>query len=121
MSREVVIMLGSNAGDRNANIDKALQALTGLMTISRISRRLDSPDINGIYADYLNLVAVGHTQLDLDDLNEQLKNLEQRLGRDRSMPGVVTIDIDTVIYDGHIVKPKEYTALPFRTLYLLTD
>lgn len=115
-SNRIIIMLGSNAGDRRANLDRATHALRDCVSIDDVTADLDNPDITGAGADYLNRLVFGRTALSAAALDTALKELETCLGRDRTTPRTVIIDIDTVIYSGIIVKPKEYASLPFRTL-----
>lgn len=113
---KVVIMLGSNCGERAANLDAAVKALRPYIDIEHISHDIDSPDYTGRSADYLNRIITGTTTLSLDDIKTLLKETETLLGRDRSLPGCVLIDIDVVIYDDRIVKPGEFDSVPFQTL-----
>lgn len=113
----VVIMLGSNYGEREASIDAAVEALRRYIAIEHISHDFDSPDYTGRSADYLNRIIIGTTTLSLDTIKVLLKETEARLGRDRTAIGCVSIDIDVVIYDGAIVKPEEFNSIPFITLY----
>ena len=48
---------------------------------------------------YLNQLAKGLTTLEPDELNRQLKDIEQQLGRKHDKSGIVTIDIDLLEYD----------------------
>ncbi|MDE6317616.1 MAG: 2-amino-4-hydroxy-6-hydroxymethyldihydropteridine diphosphokinase [Muribaculaceae bacterium] len=115
-SNSIIIMLGSNAGDRRANLDLAMHALRDCVSIDAVTADLDNPDITGAGADYLNRLVFGRTALSATALDTALKDIETCLGRDRTTPRTVIIDIDTVIYAGIIVRPKEYASLPFRTL-----
>ena len=48
---------------------------------------------------YLNQLATGRTELSVEALNLRLKKIEQLLGRKHDKSGVVTIDIDLLLYD----------------------
>ena len=48
---------------------------------------------------YLNQLATGTTNLDADALNLRLKEIEQQLDRKHDKSGIVTIDIDLLLYD----------------------
>lgn len=113
----VVIMLGSNYGEREANIDAAVEALRRYIDIDHVSHDIDSPDYTGRSADYLNRIITGTTTLSLGAIKAILKETEALLGRDRTAIGSVPIDIDVVIYDEAIVKPGEFNSIPFLTLY----
>ena len=49
---------------------------------------------------YLNQLATGVSTLGVDELNQQLKEIEQLLDRKHDKSGVVSIDIDLLQYDG---------------------
>jgi len=55
--------------------------------------------------DFLNGAALIETERSKDEFNFYLKNLEDRLGRDRSLPkfGPRTIDLDIVVWNGEVV------------------
>ncbi len=57
----VIIMLGSNTGDRKAYLDKASEALRQYVDITALSDDLDNPDFTGRGPDYLNRLLTGTT------------------------------------------------------------
>ena len=96
--------LGSNLGDRAANLLRALTALRGagldLVALSLIYETepvdyLDQPD-------FLNMaVAVGAPRIEPFSLLKLCLDVETRLGRERAIPkGARTIDIDLLLLDG---------------------
>lgn len=109
-------MLGSNIGDRKAVIDKAVEAMRAYVDITTVSDDIDNPDFTGCGPDYLNRLLSGTTSRPFPELKDALKNIETRLGRDRSTPGLVAIDIDIVVYGDRVVKPSEYTSPPCQFL-----
>lgn len=113
---QVTIMLGSNTGDRKANLDNAVKALSGHVDRIAVTRDIDNPDFTGRGPDYLNRLLTGTTTLPLPGLKAALKETETVLGRDRTTPRLVAIDIDIVVYDDEIVKPSEYTSPPCQAL-----
>lgn len=113
---QVTIMLGSNTGDRKANLDNAVKALSGHVDRIAVTRDIDNPDFTGRGPDYLNRLLTGTTTLPLPGLKAALKETETVLGRDRATPRLVAIDIDIVVYDDEIVKPSEYTSPPCQAL-----
>lgn len=113
---EVILMLGSNRGDRKSNLDKAVDALRGHIGNATVTHDIDNPDFTGCGADYLNRLMTGVSALSLEQLKSVTHQIETQLGRDRSTPGVVAIDIDIVVYGNNIVKPSEYTSPPCRML-----
>lgn len=113
---QVVIMLGSNSGDRKAMLDRGVDALRRLIDVNVISGDVDFPDYSRSGNDFLNRVVCGNCTLTSGELRSSLRRIENALGRDRNNPAVVAIDIDTVIYDGEVLKPDEYDSLPYRQL-----
>ena len=116
-NNDVIIMLGCNFGDCSLNLDKATKALREYIDIEASSPTISSPDITGKSYDYLNRILYGKSKLTLDELKTSVKQLEISMGRNRSTPTEVIIDIDIVVYDNNIIKPSEYNASHFQTLF----
>lgn len=89
--------LGSNLGDRGANLDAALAALRVLGRVPRVSRRYQTAPVG--YLDqpsFLNQVAELDCGLDPHALLPELKRVERELGRTgsfRNGPRLIDIDI----------------------------
>jgi len=100
MSR-VYLALGTNLGDRMLNLAHALTLLPPAVKLLRCSRvyetlpwgYLDQPD-------FLNMVIEGETELEPLQLLEQLKFLEEKIGREKSVRyGPRLIDLDILFSD----------------------
>jgi len=102
---EVVISIGSNIEPRR-NIQNALLVLEGVMQIQKVSEMLVTKPL-GItdQPDFVNGAMKGLTPHSRNELNQQLKVIEDRLGRDRSRAkfGPREIDLDIVVWNGEIV------------------
>lgn len=109
-------MLGSNTGDRKGILDRAVECLGSCICVTGITPDFDNPDYTRRGNDYLNRLVSGVTDMPLEALREALRDIEERLGRDRSTSGRVTADIDVVVYGGSVVKQAEYDSDPFRQL-----
>lgn len=100
MSRpvSVVIALGSNLGDREYNLRRAIAALP--IRVVRVSRFHETEPVDAPPPMYLNAVVTGHTTLPPLALLDALLALERRLGRTRrgmrNEPRV--IDLDLIAY-----------------------
>jgi 2-amino-4-hydroxy-6-hydroxymethyldihydropteridine diphosphokinase len=97
------IGLGSNLGDREANLRQALEFLTQTpeTTVVRASSLYDTEPV-GVedQPHFLNAVALVETQLPPQQLLWNLMLIERRLGRVRSHRwGPRTIDLDLLLYD----------------------
>jgi len=105
----VAIALGSNLGDREANLAFGLSALPGFITNLRQSRWHDTAPF-GVSADqprYLNGVVIGETELPARELLERLLAIEDAAGRTRPAPMAPrTLDLDLILYgDKKIEEP----------------
>lgn len=116
-NNDVIIMLGSNIGNCSVNLDKATEALRKYIDIDASSPIISSPDITGKSSDYLNRVLHGKSKLTLDELKTAITQIEISMGRNRSTPSEVIIDIDIVIFNSNIIKPSEYNTPHFQMLY----
>ena len=102
-----VLTLGSN--DRpSQQIAWTLEQLAGLPLELRSSTPRSSSPV-----DFTDVVLLGYTALELDELQRLLKELEQRAGRTpeqrQAHPERIPIDIDLITWDGTILKPKDCT------------
>jgi 2-amino-4-hydroxy-6-hydroxymethyldihydropteridine diphosphokinase len=97
----VYLALGSNLGDRLANLKQAIDALTPQMEVKAKSSVYETPPWG--FEDqpkFLNQVVKAKTYLDPQPLLKHLKRLEVALGRQASFPnGPRLIDMDILFYD----------------------
>jgi 2-amino-4-hydroxy-6-hydroxymethyldihydropteridine diphosphokinase len=101
MEHIVYLALGSNMGNRLANIKNAISLLTPQMTAKKKSPVYETPPWG--YADqpaFLNQVVMVETYMEAEPLLGHLKRLETALGRVESFQnGPRLIDIDILFYD----------------------
>lgn len=119
-SHSVVLCLGSNVHDRQGHLDRAVEALQPLLTGSvRMSTAYMTPSHSGFGAAYLNCVMIAQTSLTVAELTARIKAIEKDEGRtpQSKAEGHVPLDIDIVMYDGHILREADYAALHFRLGY----
>ena len=102
----VYLSLGTNLGDRLANLRKALRALAPGVRILSESRVYETPAWG--YEDqppFLNMVVKAETDLDPHPLLTRLKDLERELGRTPTFRwGPRLIDIDILFYNDLILE-----------------
>ena len=102
---DVFIALGSNIGDREANLRRAQKALAPAVTVRDLSSVHETaPQYVADQPPFLNMVLRGATDLTPRDLLVLLKGLERDLGRTPSRRfGPRLIDLDILYYEDQIV------------------
>jgi 2-amino-4-hydroxy-6-hydroxymethyldihydropteridine diphosphokinase len=105
MGHTVFIALGTNVGDRSANLRAALTGLSAVVEVKAQSPIYETEPWG--YADqpaFLNMVAKGTTSFTPPELLARLKQLELALGRKPSFRnGPRLIDLDVLFYDDLLV------------------
>lgn len=110
----VVIGIGSNI-DPEANIRAAIIRLGEVGTVEKVSELIRTVPIGILnQPDFLNGAVKITTSLSKEELGIVLKEIENSLGRDRSLPkfGPRTIDLDIIVWNGDITD-KEYFTRDF--------
>src|SRR5205807_156940 len=102
------IALGSNLGDRAANLQSALALLAAQagIRLGRVSPFHETDPVGGPpgQARYLNAAAEIETTLAATDLLQALQEVEQNLGRQRlEKDGPRTLDLDLLFYGKEII------------------
>ena len=103
----VAVALGSNLGDRQANLDFAIARLREFLSDLRVSTFINSPpfDVPDTQPDYLNAVVVGETSLSAEDVLARLLAIERERGRVRpSVRAARTLDLDLILYGDQIIR-----------------
>lgn len=103
----VAVALGSNLGDRRANIEWAVERLAALLSGSRASSIIetDPVDVPDEQPRYLNAAVVGETGLEPHELLRDLTALERERGRTRpSLRAARTLDIDLILHGDRILE-----------------
>lgn len=105
MKHLVYLALGTNLGDRHANLLTAQKALEPEVDVRRSSPVYETPPWG--YLDqpsFLNQVLEAETRLTPRDLLQTLKRLEKKLGRKPNFQnGPRLIDVDILFYDDLII------------------
>lgn len=106
------LSLGSNLGDRNANLQGAMKELeeTGVQ-IAAVSQIYVTEPWGGVeQPEFWNLAVEIETTLDPLELLKICQDIELSLGRERSIHwGPRTIDIDILLYDNRVSNTPELT------------
>lgn len=111
MTTRAYVGLGSNLGDREATLLRALELLAAEagVAVTTVSAFRDTEPVG--YVDqprFLNAVAAVDTELTARELLDQLLGVERSLGRRRDGPrfGPRTVDLDLLLYgDATIEEP----------------
>jgi 2-amino-4-hydroxy-6-hydroxymethyldihydropteridine diphosphokinase len=102
---EIYLSLGTNLGDRLANLRAALKALPPKVIVGAESKIYETPAWG--FEDqpaFLNMAIRGRTNLEPEPLLKDLKQLETRLGRTPSFRwGPRLIDIDLLFYEALVL------------------
>jgi 2-amino-4-hydroxy-6-hydroxymethyldihydropteridine diphosphokinase len=101
----VALALGSNLGDREANLRNAASVLSEHVQDLRLSSFIETAPV-GVdpQPNFLNAAAVGHTTLSPRDLLNLLLTTEQAFGRERPYAGAPrTLDLDLILHGGAII------------------
>ncbi|MFQ5987427.1 MAG: 2-amino-4-hydroxy-6-hydroxymethyldihydropteridine diphosphokinase, partial [Dehalococcoidia bacterium] len=109
----VFLALGSNLGDRKANLEKALQLLGERLALERLSSLYETEPV-GLEEQplFLNAVCCVKTDVGPFQLLSLLKGVEVALGRAPSFPNAPRlIDVDILFY-GNLVIETEQLAIP---------
>ena len=112
MKKTVYLSLGSNIGDRIANLRKALGRLEKLGNIIAVSSLYETEPVEVDRAQpwFLNCVVALETELMPRQLLSRTLGIEQALGRRRlEKKAPRTIDIDIVLFGNDIVRSPELT------------
>jgi 2-amino-4-hydroxy-6-hydroxymethyldihydropteridine diphosphokinase len=103
----VYIGIGSNFGDRSANITNAIKELKNYpdITIEKISSIIETEPIGGPpQPNYLNAVIKIKTDLAALKLLTTLQDIEKKLGRVRRVKNAAQpIDLDILLYGDQII------------------
>jgi 2-amino-4-hydroxy-6-hydroxymethyldihydropteridine diphosphokinase len=120
---QACLLLGSNI-EAERNIPQAISLLQAELPILQLSSVWESASADCCYPDYLNMAVLVSTDLDMQDLKDQvLRPLEARMGRVRTEDKNAsrTIDFDIILYDGRVVDPAlwqhVHRAIPVSELF----
>ncbi|MCM1519961.1 MAG: 2-amino-4-hydroxy-6-hydroxymethyldihydropteridine diphosphokinase [Lachnoclostridium sp.] len=111
------IGLGSNTGNREENIKRAIDFLQSILSDTEVSSIYESPAFNGVDGPYLNAVVHGFTSIEPEELINKLKSWEESEGREKNGHGEVVIDLDLVIYNFRILRQEDFERHYFNKGY----
>ncbi|HXV43176.1 MAG TPA: 2-amino-4-hydroxy-6-hydroxymethyldihydropteridine diphosphokinase, partial [Anaerolineae bacterium] len=99
-AKTVYIALGTNLGDRRANLLDAISQLRQKVVVEQVSSVYETePAYVTDQPRFYNMVLRGRTLLEPDELLRLLKSIERRMGRERKLRyGPRPIDLDILAY-----------------------
>ncbi len=106
----VYLGLGSNMGNRQGNLERALDLLSQRLKVACVSSIYDTEPVGNVdQPRFLNLVCQVNTRLAPGALLTLVKGIESKLGRTGKSGSPRPIDIDILFYDDQIVETPELT------------
>ena len=104
----VYLELGSNLGNREENLDRALALLSERMRMGKVSSIYDTEPIgNTSQPRFLNLACEVFTRLQPEGLLTLAKGIESKMGRQSRTGEPRPIDIDILLYGDKVVDTPE--------------
>jgi 2-amino-4-hydroxy-6-hydroxymethyldihydropteridine diphosphokinase len=112
LKKTVYLSLGSNVGDRVANIAQAVEQLRALGTVDTVSSFFETEPVE--FADqpwFINSAVKLKTNLSAPQLIVRLLSIEKRMGRRRTVAkGPRVIDLDILLLDEDVMDTRELTV-----------
>ncbi|MFC1967070.1 2-amino-4-hydroxy-6-hydroxymethyldihydropteridine diphosphokinase [Chloroflexota bacterium] len=104
----VYLSLGSNMGDRQRNLDKALELLAQRLRLGPVSSIFETDPLgDSDQPRFLNLVCRAQTRLAPENVLALAKGIEKKLGRTGKSGAPRPIDIDILLYGQDIIDSPE--------------
>ncbi len=114
----VVVGVGSNAPDRAEMMKHTLEMLQNTLMSAQATEVYETLSESPNEASpFLNAVVAGFTDKSHDEFVELCKAWERERGRADAAPGIIPIDLDVVIYNGKIVRPRDFERSYFNIGY----
>lgn len=109
-----IILAGTTLAGRRAEAvrETILAALPG----ARLTAAITTEDLHGGGRRYRNALLILDSRLEADDLSRRMKEIERRAGRTHSPGDEVALDLDVVLSDGEVLRPRDYDTPYFRAL-----
>jgi 2-amino-4-hydroxy-6-hydroxymethyldihydropteridine diphosphokinase len=108
--KTIYLGLGSNLGERDENLKKALASLAPEITVTKTSKMYETePMYVTEQPEFLNMVCEATTELSAADVFKKIRTIEKAMGEhEHNAPRV--IDIDILFYGNDIIDTPELTV-----------
>jgi 2-amino-4-hydroxy-6-hydroxymethyldihydropteridine diphosphokinase len=106
----IFLSLGSNIGDRAANLNAAIPALAEAgVRVGKVSAFYETEPVDYLQQDwFLNCVVEGETELPAGALLSRLREIEMRMGSKKAIAkGPRILDIDILLYGDETIATPE--------------
>jgi len=115
----IVLSIGSNSPDRHWQMESAIRYIKLKLKNVYSSSIYETLALNGKDASYLNAVIVADTDMSIDEAKTFFKQWETLCGRNKvsKIKGVIPIDVDIVVWNGAIIKERDFVAYYFSQGY----
>ncbi|NPD93141.1 2-amino-4-hydroxy-6-hydroxymethyldihydropteridine diphosphokinase [Xylanibacter muris] len=122
MAHKVILAIGTNI-NHHENMRHAKKMLGDILDNEICSDFLWTDPIGMDSGKFLNAVIRAETELDIHELENELKNIEQTCGRKReeSMRMIIKMDIDILAYDNMKMHIDDWNREYIRKLMGETD
>lgn len=106
---EVYLGLGSNMGDRQGNLSRALDLISRKLQMGEVSSVYDTEPMGDVSQPrFLNMVCQVYTRIAPEALLILAKGIETKLGRASGKPNAPRpIDIDILLYGDRVIETPE--------------
>jgi 2-amino-4-hydroxy-6-hydroxymethyldihydropteridine diphosphokinase len=117
MTQCVYLSLGSNLGDREANLRRAVEALQAELTVTVLSSLYETEPVGVLEQPaFLNRALAAATDLAPPDLLSLVKGVEREVGRRPTFRwGPRVVDVDIILYGDRVVDAREL-IIPHREM-----
>lgn len=111
MKKKVYLSLGSNIGDRQTQLEEAIEKLKKLGAIAAVSSLYETEPMDVAHQPwFLNCALLLETELMPKQLIKAILGIEREMGRRRAqLKGPRLIDIDILLLGNSVVEAKELT------------
>lgn len=119
VKNKLILSIGSNVLDKRERVSNAIDFVSGISEVVSSSEIYDTPECHGKDYIYANAVVLVITELSQEQFDSLLKEYEKKCGRDDEARRLenVPVDIDIVIVNDTIVRPRDYNRSFFKKGY----
>lgn len=114
-SHHYIILAGTTYDEDRARSLREL--ILEALPEARLTEAMTSEDAKGSGRLYRNALLILDSREEPDVLARRMKELEERAGRVHTPGGEVALDLDVVLCDDQVLRPADYAAPYFQSLY----